>query len=132
MSSGANRGPRRRSRSSAAPEGSTFCPLARPGSTPAACSTTAASPSVDAPPVLPVPDALTIGRWVDGAVLAVRFDASRYPLVERANQRLAAVGVPVIGAVVNGVGGSEGGYYGGYYPSYGLLDEEKSSMNDGR
>jgi capsular exopolysaccharide synthesis family protein len=87
---------------------------------------------VDAPPVLPVPDALTIGRWVDGAVLAVRFDASRYPLVERANQRLAAVGVPVIGAVVNGVGGSEGGYYGGYYPSYGLLDEEKSSMNDGR
>ena len=58
---------------------------------------------VDAPPVLPVPDALTIGRWVDGAVLAVRFDASRYPLVERANRRLAAVGVPVIGAVVNGV-----------------------------
>ena len=40
---------------------------------------------VDAPPVLPVPDALTIGRWVDGAVLAVRFDDSRYPLVERAN-----------------------------------------------
>ena len=34
---------------------------------------------VDAPPVLPVPDALTIGRWVDGAVLAVRFDSSRYP-----------------------------------------------------
>ena len=45
---------------------------------------------VNAPPVLPVPDALTIGRWVDGAVLAVRFDTSRYPLVERANRRLAA------------------------------------------
>jgi capsular exopolysaccharide synthesis family protein len=80
---------------------------------------------VDAPPVLPVPDALTIGRWVDGAVLAVRFDNSRYPLVDRANRRLAAVGVPVIGAVVNGFGGSEGGYYGGYYPSYGSLDEEE-------
>ena len=64
---------------------------------------------VDAPPVLPVPDALTIGRWVDGAVLAVRFDNSRYPLVERANRRLAAVGVPVIGAVINGVRGAEGG-----------------------
>jgi capsular exopolysaccharide synthesis family protein len=87
---------------------------------------------VDAPPVLPVPDALTIGRWVDGAVLTVRFDTSRYPLVERANQRLAAVGVPVIGAVVNGFGGSEGGYYGGYYPSYGSLDENESSMNDER
>jgi polysaccharide biosynthesis transport protein len=80
---------------------------------------------VDAPPVLPVPDALTIGRWVDGAVLTVRFDTSRYPLVERANQRLAAVGVPVIGAVVNGFGGSEGGYYGGYYASYGSLDDQE-------
>ncbi len=86
---------------------------------------------VDAPPVLPVPDALAIGRWVDGAVLAVRFDNSRYPLVERANQRLAAVGVPVIGAVVNGVGGSEGGYYGGYYPSYGSLDEEEDVPSHG-
>ena len=80
---------------------------------------------VDAPPVLPVPDALTIGRWVDGAVLAVRFDASRYPLVDRANRRLAAVGVPVIGAVVNGVGGSEGGYYDSDYSSYGSLDDQE-------
>ncbi len=78
---------------------------------------------VDAPPVLPVPDALTMGRWVDGAVLAVRFDNSRYPLVERANRRLAAVGVSVIGAVINGVRGSAGAYYGSYYPSYGSLDD---------
>jgi len=78
---------------------------------------------VDCPPVLPVPDALTIGRWVDGAVLAVRFDNSRYPLVERASRRLAAVGVPVIGAVINGVRGAEGAYYGSYYPSYGSLDD---------
>ncbi len=69
---------------------------------------------VDAPPVLPVPDALTIGRWTDGAVLAVRYDTSRFPLVERANRRLATVGVPVLGAVVNGVRPSQGGY-GGYY-----------------
>jgi polysaccharide biosynthesis transport protein len=79
---------------------------------------------VDSPPVLPVPDALTIGRWVDGAVLAVRFDTSRYPMVERANRRLAAVGVPVIGAVVNGVGGAESGYYGDY-PAYGSLDDQE-------
>ena len=37
---------------------------------------------VDSPPVLPVPDALTIGRSVNGAVLAVRYDTSRFPLVE--------------------------------------------------
>lgn len=69
---------------------------------------------VDAPPVLPVPDALTIGRWTDGAVLAVRHDTSRFPLVERAHRRLTHVGVPIIGAVVNGVRSMEAGY-GGYY-----------------
>jgi capsular exopolysaccharide synthesis family protein len=69
---------------------------------------------VDAPPVLPVPDALTIGRWTDGAVLAVRFDISRFPLVQRATRRLAHIGVPLIGAVVNGVRSTESSY-GGYY-----------------
>jgi Mrp family chromosome partitioning ATPase len=72
---------------------------------------------VDAPPVLPVPDALTMGRWCDGAVLAVRYDMSRFPLVEKANRRLASVGVSVIGAVVNGVKIPESAY-GSYYPSY--------------
>jgi len=82
---------------------------------------------VDAPPVLPVPDALTIGRWTDGAVLAVRHDTSRFPLVERANRRLAHVGVPVIGAVVNGVRSMEAAYGGGYgyaYGSYGSTTPE--------
>jgi capsular exopolysaccharide synthesis family protein len=74
---------------------------------------------VDAPPVLPVPDALTIGRWTDGAVLAVRYDTSRFLLVERAYRRLGHVGVPVIGAVVNGVRSSESTYGGYAYGSYG-------------
>jgi capsular exopolysaccharide synthesis family protein len=86
---------------------------------------------VDAPPVLPVPDALTIGRWVDGAVLAVRFDSSRYPLVEQANRRLAAVGVPVIGAVINGVRGGDGPAYGSYDPSYGSMvgDDDRPTID---
>jgi len=70
---------------------------------------------IDAPPVLPVPDALTMGRWTDGAVLAVRYDMSRFSLVERAQRRLAHVQVPVIGAVVNGVRGSGSAYYGSNY-----------------
>ena len=78
---------------------------------------------VDAPPVLPVPDALTMGRWTDGAVLAVRFDTSRFPLVEKANRRLASVGVPVIGAVVNGVPVVDAAY-GSYYPSYSYSNDK--------
>ena len=83
---------------------------------------------VDSPPVLPVPDALTLGRWVDGAVLAVRYDNSRYPLIEQANRRLANVGVPVIGAVVNGVRGLASSYYGPYASTYGsTIDGEGGS-----
>ena len=68
---------------------------------------------VDAPPVLPVPDALILGRHTDGAVLAVRHDASRFPLVERAKQKLASVGIPALGVVINGVRGG-GVNYGNY------------------
>ena len=68
---------------------------------------------LDTPPVLPVPDALTMGDWVDGAVLAVRRDASRVSLVERANRMLSAKGIPLLGVVVNGVKTSDMGY-GGY------------------
>ncbi len=83
---------------------------------------------VDAPPVLPVPDALTIGRWTDGAVLAVRCDTSRFTLVEKANRRLATVGVPVIGAVVNGVRVAES-TYGSYYPSYAYTDDRSAPLD---
>jgi capsular exopolysaccharide synthesis family protein len=69
---------------------------------------------VDAPPVLPVPDALMLGRWTDGAVLAVRHDSSRFPMVERAYRRLANVGITILGAVVNGAKTPETAY-GGYY-----------------
>ena len=42
---------------------------------------------IDSSPVLPVPDALSLGRWTDGAILVVRYDMSRFPLVDRARKR---------------------------------------------
>ena len=66
----------------------------------------------------------------DGAVLAVRYDASRFPLVQKAYQRLTRVGVPIIGAVVNGVRSVEssyGGYYAYGYGRYGSNGEESAS-----
>ena len=72
---------------------------------------------IDTPPILPVADALIVGRWADGAVMAARFDASRMPLVERANRQLATAGIPVLGVVVNGVKGQHEAY-GNYAYSY--------------
>jgi len=68
---------------------------------------------IDSPPVLPVPDALIIGRWTDGAVLASRYDVSRAPQVERARHQLNNAGVPVLGTVINGMKSSDA-YYGRY------------------
>ncbi|MFO0959123.1 MAG: polysaccharide biosynthesis tyrosine autokinase [Isosphaeraceae bacterium] len=71
---------------------------------------------VDTPPVLPVPDALQLGRWADGAVLAVRHDNSRSHLVERANHLLNSARIPLLGVVVNGVRTPDSAYshYGAY------------------
>ena len=41
---------------------------------------------IDSPPVLPVPDALMLGRWTDGVLLAARFEFSRSQHVERARR----------------------------------------------
>lgn len=68
---------------------------------------------IDSPPVLPVPDALILGRWTDGAVIAVRYDISRFPQVERARRQLDNAGVTVLGTVINGMRHSDS-YYGRY------------------
>jgi polysaccharide biosynthesis transport protein len=68
---------------------------------------------IDSPPVLPVPDALILGRWVDGAVLAARYDISRFPQVERARRQLENAGIAIMGTVINGMRNANS-YYGRY------------------
>jgi capsular exopolysaccharide synthesis family protein len=68
---------------------------------------------IDCPPVLPVPDALILGRWTDGALLTARFEISRSPQVERARRQLNNAGIPVLGTVINGMRSSDV-YYGRY------------------
>jgi len=68
---------------------------------------------IDSPPVLPVPDALIMGRCADGAVLAARYDISRFPQVERARRQLDSARIAILGTVINGMRHSES-YYGRY------------------
>jgi len=58
---------------------------------------------IDTPPILPVPDALILGRWADGAVLAARCDISRFPDINRALHQLERAEITVLGIVLNGV-----------------------------
>jgi capsular exopolysaccharide synthesis family protein len=70
---------------------------------------------IDSSPVLPVVDALAVGRNVDAVVFSLLRDLSRIPSVYEAYQRLAALGIRILGAVVNGV---DTGSYGRYSRQY--------------
>jgi capsular exopolysaccharide synthesis family protein len=65
---------------------------------------------IDSCPVLPVADSLLIGQYVDGAIFSVLRDESRLPTVYAAHQRLAGLGIRMLGAVVNGTAGGAYGY----------------------
>jgi capsular exopolysaccharide synthesis family protein len=60
---------------------------------------------IDSSPVLLVPDALLMARHVDGVVLSVFLNVSAVDDVAEARDRLRAVGVNVLGVIVNGLGG---------------------------
>src|SRR5205085_12410490 len=55
---------------------------------------------VDSPPVLSAADSLLIGQHADGVIFPVLCDVSRLPSVAAAQQRLAMLGIPTLGAVV--------------------------------
>ena len=83
---------------------------------------------IDSPPVLPVPDALIVGRWADGAVIAARYDISRFPQVERARRQLDNAGIAVLGTVINGMRHSDS-YYGRRYTNSRRRSNEPGSSN---
>jgi capsular exopolysaccharide synthesis family protein len=70
---------------------------------------------VDSAPVLPVADSLQIAQHADAVVFSVLRDVSRLPRIHEAYERLANLGVRMLGAVVAGTRQSHGYYaYGNY------------------
>ncbi|MGH7139272.1 MAG: polysaccharide biosynthesis tyrosine autokinase, partial [Pirellulales bacterium] len=57
---------------------------------------------LDSSPILPVVDAVLVGKHADGVVLSVLCDVSRKPKIESAYARLDMMGVRVLGAVLTG------------------------------
>jgi capsular exopolysaccharide synthesis family protein len=71
---------------------------------------------VDSCPVLPVADSLLVGQHVDAVIFSLLREISRMPRVYAAYQRLAMLGVRILGAVVNGVRQEKYGADYGYGP----------------
>lgn len=74
---------------------------------------------LDAPPVTVVTDAAVVGRMADGAILIVRSKFAPTNTVRLAKQRLEAVNVNVLGAVVTRFDIKKSGWQNGYkYKNY--------------
>ncbi|WP_019956582.1 AAA family ATPase [Yoonia vestfoldensis] len=58
---------------------------------------------IDAPPVVPVSDALALGRHADAVVVAVRWDKTPAAVVLAATEKLAAAGVQISGLTLTQV-----------------------------
>jgi capsular exopolysaccharide synthesis family protein len=58
---------------------------------------------IDSPPVLGIADSLSLGQYVDGAILTVLRDHSEIRSIYQASEVLRSMGVRLIGTVVNGV-----------------------------
>ena len=71
----------------------------------------------DTPAALAVPDALEVGRLVDGALIVLQHERSTRREIASTTERLEQVGVPVLGTVMNAIrAGSE--TYHSYYSYY--------------
>jgi len=72
---------------------------------------------VDSSPILAVADAQIIAQQVDAVLFSILADVSRKTKIQAAYQRISALGVKVLGAVVTGA--HDGGRYGEkYYSAY--------------
>jgi capsular exopolysaccharide synthesis family protein len=56
---------------------------------------------LDSPPVVPFVDATTICRMVDGVVLLVESEQTRYEVVDHAIEKLKAAGAEILGTILN-------------------------------
>jgi capsular exopolysaccharide synthesis family protein len=71
---------------------------------------------LDTPPILPVPDALTISEQVDGFILLFRFSHTPHQLFRQAVEELGER--KIVGVVLNGEEKKHDKYYYKYYGKY--------------
>ncbi|MDR3623142.1 MAG: polysaccharide biosynthesis tyrosine autokinase [Paludisphaera borealis] len=82
---------------------------------------------VDTSPLLLVTDALIVSQHVDAVLFSVLRAVSQLPQVYAASERLASMGVRILGAVVSGVPLKPNRYYGSYTsPQWNPVEEESS------
>lgn len=70
---------------------------------------------IDTPPVMPVTDALIVGRFVDGMILVIASAEVKVEMARDVKNQLVNVGANILGVVLNKVRSEHHGYGYGYY-----------------
>lgn len=74
---------------------------------------------IDTPPVMPVTDALIVGRFVDGMILVIASAEVKVEIARDVKNQLVNAGANILGVVLNKVRSEHHGYGYGYYYYYG-------------
>lgn len=74
---------------------------------------------IDTPPVMPVTDALIVGRFVDGMILVIASAEVKVEMARDVKHQLVNAGANILGVVLNKVRSEHHGYGYGYYYYYG-------------
>lgn len=86
---------------------------------------------IDCPPVLPVSDALIVGRYVDGMVFVINPDKTHRRNIVRAVDQVRSGGLKIVGVVANASLADEGKEYGYKYGyEYGKAYQYESDDHD--
>jgi capsular exopolysaccharide synthesis family protein len=85
----------------------------------------------DAAPILPVTDSVILSTLLDGIVVLVRWNVTRFPELEKALEHLRSVKAPLLGTILNDVNLKQGLYgYGGYgYGNYAYKADDKADQS---
>jgi succinoglycan biosynthesis transport protein ExoP len=81
---------------------------------------------LDAPPILPVADAMVLSKLADGVILVMEYGATTHETAMRAKESMEKVGAKILGAVINDIPVDAGGadyYY--YYSDDGHENKSK-------
>ena len=84
---------------------------------------------IDTPPVLPVTDALVLGRMVDGLILVIDSGEIKVEMARDVKNQLVHSGANILGVVLNKVRSEHHGYGYGYYYYYGHDGEKHKKSN---
>lgn len=74
---------------------------------------------IETPPVMPVTDALIVGRFVDGMILVIASAEVKVEMARDVKNQLVNAGANILGVVLNKVRSEHHGYGYGYYYYYG-------------